>query len=107
MAIDSYAQNIYLITNTGLTIVQLANAPLAIGSVVPAVGLPGTTVTLHGSGFQPTTAVTVNNLTATSTPVDANTLQVVIPSVAAGPAQITATNSTGETYSLDDAFTVQ
>lgn len=107
MAIDAYGKTIYLITNRGLSIVQLNNAPLAIGSVVPAAGPSGTTVTLHGSGFQSATAVTVGGASATSTEVDPNTLQVVIPSSSSGPVQISVTNPSGESYSLDDAFTVQ
>ena len=107
MAVDAYGQNIYLITNAGLTIVQLANAPLAMGSVAPPAGSAGTTVTVRGSGFQATTAVTVGGTAAASTLVDANTLQIVIPEVSAGPVQITVSSPSGESYSLDNAFTVQ
>src|SRR5579862_1303765 len=107
MAIDPYGQNIYLITNAGLTVVQLTSAPLAIGRVTPASGSTGIQVTIHGSGFQQTTAVTANGLSATTTFVDANTLLAVMPSLAAGSTQITVTNPSGETYSLDNAFTVQ
>lgn len=107
MAIDAYGQNIYLITNAGLTVVQLVNAPLAIGSVAPATGAAGTTVTVSGSGFQAANTVTVSGTAATATFVNANTLQVVIPSVSSGSVQITVTNPSGESYSLDNAFTVQ
>jgi hypothetical protein len=107
MAVDAYGQNVYLITNAGLTIVQFANAPLALGSVAPGAGSAGTTVTLSGSGFQVATTVTVGGTAATSTFVNANTLQVVIPSVSAGPVQIAVSNPSGNSYSLDNAFTVQ
>jgi len=107
MAIDAYGQNIYLITNAGLTVVQLTSAPLAIGSVTPASGSTGTQVTIYGSGFQQTTAVTTNGLSATTTFVNANTLLAVMPSLAAGSTQITVTNPSGELYSLDNAFNVQ
>ena len=39
----------------------------------------------------------------TATLVDMNTLTVVSPAVAAGPQQLTLTNATGETVSLDAA----
>jgi len=107
MTIDAYGQNVYLITNAGLTVVQLNAAPLAIGSVAPAAGSTGTQVTIYGSGFQQTTAVTANGLPATTTFVNANTLLAVVPNLAAGSTQITVTDPSGETYSLDNAFTVQ
>jgi hypothetical protein len=53
------------------------------------------------------TTVTVGGTAATSTFVNANTLQVVIPSVSAGPVQIAVSNPSGNSYSLDNAFTVQ
>jgi hypothetical protein len=107
MTIDAYGQNIYLITNAGLTVVQLTAAPLAIGSVTPATGPAGTKVTISGSGFQSATAVTANGTPAATTFVNANTLTAVMPSLAAGSIQITVTNPSGETYSLDNAFTSQ
>lgn len=106
MAIDANGQNIYLITNAGLTVVKLVSAPLAVGSVSPTSAFPGTTITVLGSGFQTGTSVSANGSPASSTFVNANTLQVVVPALGAGPVQITTTNSTGETYSLDNAFTV-
>ncbi|MGB9071866.1 MAG: IPT/TIG domain-containing protein [Terriglobales bacterium] len=107
MAIDSYGQNIYLITNAGLTVVQLGNAPLAIGHLTPSAGPVGTNTTIHGSGFRQTTSVTANGSAATATFVDPNTLQMIVPSGASGSVQITVTNPSSRSYSLDNAFTVQ
>lgn len=106
MAVDAYGQNVYLITDAGLTVVRLVSAPLAIGSVSPKSASSGTTITVLGSGFQAGTSVIANGSPAGSTFVNANTLQVVIPALSAGPVQITVANSTGETYSLDNALTV-
>jgi IPT/TIG domain len=75
--------------------------------VTPASGPAGTKVTILGSGFQSGTAVTANGIPAATTFVSASTLQVVVPSVAAGSTQITVTNPVGETYSLDNAFTTK
>ena len=107
MAIDSFGQNIYLITNSGLSIVQLSNAPLSIGHLTPSAGPAGTSVTIRGSGFQQTTSVSANGSAATTTFVDQNTLQAIMPNITAGSVQITVTNPAGGTYSLDNAFTVQ
>src|SRR4029077_14245694 len=99
--------NIYLITNNGLTRVQLSSAPLSVGHLTPSVGPAGTSVTIRGSGFQQTTSVSANGSAATATFVDANTLRATIPNIAAGPVQVTVANPTGGTYSLDNAFTAQ
>jgi IPT/TIG domain len=107
MAIDAYGRNLYLITSSGLTVVTLNAAPLAIGRVTPATGPAGAEVTVYGSGFQQATAVTANGLAATTSFVDPNTLLVVVPSLGAGSIQMAVTNPSGETYSLDNAFTAQ
>jgi len=107
MVIDAYGQNVYLITNAGLTVVKMNTAPLAIGSVTPASASAGAKVTVSGSGFQSASTVTVNGVPATTTLVDANTLQIVLPTIAAGSVQLTVTSPSGETYSLDNAFTAR
>jgi len=107
MAIDSYGQTVYLIANAGLTVVQLGNAPLAIGHLTPATGPAGAKVVVHGSGFQQATSVSANRSATTATFVDQNTLDVTMPSLSAGSVQVTVTNPGGETYSLDNAFAVQ
>lgn len=107
MTIDAYGQNIFLITNAGLTAVKMDIAPLAIGSVTPTSVSVGTNITISGSGFQSGAVVTANGVSASTSFVDANTLQVLVPSLAAGPVQLIVTKPSGETYSLDNAFTVQ
>jgi len=107
MAIDAYGQNIYLVTNAGLTIVNLAAAPLAIGSVSPLSGSAGTTITVSGSGLQAGTSVSANGTPATTTFVNPNTLQAIVPNDAAGSVQITVTSPSGDTYALDNAFTAK
>jgi hypothetical protein len=107
MAIDAYGQNIYLITNVGLTILQINNAPLSIGSLAPTSGAAGTKITITGSGFQPATTVIVGGTSASTTFINANALQVTIPTLTSGSAQVTVTNPSGDTYSLDNALTVQ
>jgi hypothetical protein len=64
-------------------------------------------VTISGSGFEPATAVTVGGAPVSTTFVDANTLRVTIPSLNSGTAQISISNASGDSYSLDNAFVVQ
>jgi hypothetical protein len=107
LAIDTTGQNIYAITNAGLTIIQLNAAPLSIGSVTPAAGSAGTTITIRGSGITSGTTVAFNGSVASVHFVDAGTLRATAPPVAAGPVQIMLTDPSGGTYILDDAFIAQ
>ena len=38
--------------------------------------------------------------------VDSQTLKVTVPTLSAGPVQVTVANPAGTSYSFDDAFTV-
>jgi hypothetical protein len=107
LAIDESGQRIFALTTSGLTVVQLANVPLGIGTIFPASGSVsgGTALTIRGSGFHTGTAVTIGGKTASVTFKDVNTLTVITPALAAGPQQIIITNPDGETAALDAAFT--
>jgi IPT/TIG domain len=107
LAIDENGQRIFALTTSGLTVVQLANVPLGIGTISPASGSVsgGTALTIRGSGFQTGTAVAIGGKTANVTFKDVNTLTVTTPVLAAGPQQIIITNPDGETAALDAAFT--
>jgi IPT/TIG domain-containing protein len=109
LTIDENGQRIFALTTSGLTVVQLANVPLGIGTISPASGSVsgGTSLTIRGSGFQNGTAVTIGGKTANVTFKDVNTLTVLTPALAAGPQQIIITNPDGETASLDAAFTAK
>jgi hypothetical protein len=109
LAVDENGQRIFALTTSGLTVIQLANVPLGIGTVSPAVGAAagGTALTLRGSGFQTGTTVTIGGKAASVTFKDINTLTVVTPSVNPGPQQIAVTNPDGETVALDAAFTAR
>ncbi len=107
MALDETGTKMFLITNSGITIAQLFQAPLSLASANPAAGSPGTQVTLRGSGFQNGTAVLFGTSQAASTYVDIETLTVTVPALSEGPVRITVTNPSGQTYSFDNAFTVQ
>jgi hypothetical protein len=106
LAVDENGQRIFALTTSGLTIVQLAEVPLGMGSITPRSGpaAGGTTITIRGSGFQSGIKVTIGGKAATVTFKDMNTLTVVVPSVSPGAQQIVLTNPDGESVSFDAAF---
>lgn len=108
MAVTPAGDEIFVMTTAGLTAVELDEVPLGIGSVTPAAGAAGSTVTIRGTGFTSNTAVNVNGTAANTTLVDASTITATIPAGAQkGAAQFTLMNANGSTYSLDSAFQVQ
>lgn len=106
MDFDEIGNRLFLNTNKGLTVVDLASPPLSIGYLNPSTGsiTGGTSVTIRGSGFQTGTTVTFAGVAAPTSFVDASTLQVTTPALPAGGARVTITNPGGADYSLDAAF---
>ncbi len=106
---DQNGQQIFAITTSGLTILQLANVPLGIGSLSPSSGAAagGTSITIRGSGFLSSTQAKLGGKSASVTFKDQNTLLVTTPALSAGPQQLTLTNADGESVSLDAAFLAQ
>lgn len=104
LLVDTSGQNLVLITQAGVTSVQLDEVPLGIGSVTPSFGQAGTVFTLRGSGFAANTTVALNGVNANASFVDSDTLTVTASQNPSGPARITVTNPGGETYPLDAAF---
>ncbi len=107
MAIDQTGSQIFLISASGLTIVNVADLPLSIGSVTPAQGSAGggIAVRIRGSGFQSGATVMFGTSGATVSFVDSSTLQATSPALPVGAARITVVNPDGTQYALDDAFT--
>lgn len=109
IALDSAAQHVFLSDSQGLTVLTLGAAPLAVGSVSPPI-VPvsgGNIVKVRGSGFQPTSTVTIGGKPTASSFVDANTLQVTTPANPIGAAQMIIQNPGGESYKLDAAVLYQ
>ena len=106
LAVDENGRRIFALTASGLTIIQLTNVPLGIGTISPASGPAsgGATLTIRGSGFLPGTTTTIGGKPAAVTFKDMNTLSVVAPALAPGPQQIVVTNPGAETIILDAAF---
>lgn len=109
IALDSTAARVFVSDSQGLTVLTLASAPLALGSVTPSIASVGggTILSLRGSGFEPTTTVDIGSKMATTTFVDANTLQVTAPANSAGPTRITLHKPGGESYQLDAGVVYQ
>ena len=106
---DENGQRLFAITTSGLTVVQLANVPLGIGSLSPTAGSAagGVVVTLHGSGFVNGTKVSLGGKSATVTWKDMNTLTFATPATSPGLQQILLTNPDGENVALGAAFFAQ
>jgi hypothetical protein len=106
MTLDAAGKTLFVIADTGLTIVRLAQAPLGIGALRPEHGprAGGTEVTIRGSGFAAGTVASFDGVTVPTTVVDENTLRVVAPPHAAGAVRVGVTNAGGERYMLDAAY---
>ena len=102
LAIDSGGRYVYLLTDKGLTVVDLGAAPLSIGHLSPQAASPGTLIGVRGSGFDSGTTATVGGVAATVSLTDENTLTLTLPSVASGPEDVVLTRSDGETYTLEN-----
>jgi len=107
IALDETGTKMFLITNSGITIAQLEEAPLSLASPVITSGTPGTQIKLRGSGFQPGVSVSFADTQAATMFVDQNTLLTNVPTLSSGPVRITVSNPDGHTYSFDNAFMVQ
>jgi len=107
MAVDQGGRYIFLITDKGLTEIDLGAALLSIGSLNVPAAAPGTAVKVRGSGFQHGMTATVGKAAATVNVLDENTLMLTIPGAPAGPQDIVLTRPDGETYTLESAIVVK
>jgi hypothetical protein len=109
MDYDETGNRLFIITNKGLTVVQMANPPLSIGYLNPSIGSTsgGTAVTIRGSGFESGATVNFGSAAATTTFVDSSTLNVMTPTGSAGGARVSIQNPDGTAYSLAAGFVYQ
>jgi hypothetical protein len=107
LAIDSGGRHMYLITDAGLTIVDLGAAPLSIGSLSVNVAGTGTPVTLRGSGFAAAMTATVGGQAASISVTDENTMVLTIPALSPGPQDIVLHLADGESYTFENAITIR
>jgi IPT/TIG domain len=109
LTVDENGQRLFAVTTSGLTVVQLNNVPLGIGtlSVTSGASSGGTSTTLRGSGFSSGINVTFGGKAASASFKDMNTLVITTPAMVAGPQQLVLTNPDGESVSFDAAFIAQ
>jgi hypothetical protein len=106
LAIDAGGQHVYMATDKGLTVVDLGQAPLAIGHLSQSSAVAGMAVTVRGSGFDSSITATVGGQPALASVTDENTLTLTVPAVAAGPAEIVLTRGDGASYTYEDGIVI-
>lgn len=106
IAIDSGGRYVYLITDKGLTVVDLGEAPLAIGHMTLQVASPGTQVTVRGSGFDSSLTGTIGGQAAALSVSDENTLTLTVPAASSGPADIVLGRGDGASYTLENGISL-
>jgi hypothetical protein len=108
MSITPTGNEIFLLTTSGLTVVQLDSVPLAVGKVTGTLGSTAGTLTIRGSGFVDDTSVKLNGVAVSSSLVDSSTLKIIIPEgLRNGPAQLKLSNPDGSKIVMDDATVVR
>jgi hypothetical protein len=106
IAIDSGGRDVYLITNQGLTVVDLGEAPLAIGHLSQQTAGGGTQITVRGSGFDSSVTATVGGEPAPVSVVDENTLTLTVPAAASGPEDVVLVRGDGATYTYENGLMI-
>ena len=107
MAIDSGGRQIYLITDKGLTIVDLGEAPLSVGHLSQTTANVGTPIVIRGSGFENGIQIKLGSTPASLSFTDANTLTMTVPGTNSGLQDLFLANPDGTTYKLENALTVR
>jgi hypothetical protein len=106
LALDS-GHHVFLITDQGLTVVDLGNSPLSIGHLSTNNASAGSQVQVRGSGFASGISVKVGGMSATATFTDENTLTFTVPTVSSGSQDLTLNNPGGDSYTLQNAILIQ
>jgi hypothetical protein len=104
LAIDPSGRLVFLITDAGLTVVDLGTAPLSIGYLSSTIGTPGTQLQVRGSGFTAGITATVAGQSASVTFTDENTLTLTVPTLSSGPHDLTVLRPDGVSYTLASAI---
>ncbi len=107
LAIDPSGQQILMATQSGVSYFDLSVVPLAVGTVSPAQAAVGANVQIRGSGFVSGTTVQIGGQSATCSVVDSETISCTVPNLPSGPVSMTLNNPDGQSYSFENAFTVQ
>jgi hypothetical protein len=100
LARDTTGTQIFAITASGLTVIQLDTLPLGIGSVATA----GSTWTIFGTGFTQGTTVSADGTNLNATFANSQTLQVVSAPDLNTVEEITLSNANGYSYTISAAY---
>src|ERR1700727_1947885 len=105
---DNNGENLFGVTNSGITMMELNTPPLSIGNLQPSFGSPsgGATITIRGSGFQSGATATFGGVQAAATYVDQNTLTAVLPALPTGWQDVSVSNTNGVSYTAPGMFQV-
>jgi hypothetical protein len=104
LAVDPTGQFVFLITDAGLTVVDLGTAPLSVGHLSTSAGSAGTAIQVRGSGFTTGITVTVGGQSAAVTFTDQSTLTLTLPSLSSGPHDLTLSRPDGISYTMPSAI---
>lgn len=89
--------------------VQQVDNPLAVVSIDPSIGKTGRAfpATVYGSGFEPGASLLVGTSNAKASVMDANTLNVTVPSLKIGTYDLVVTNPSGDKSTLRSALRIE
>ncbi|MCU1308613.1 MAG: cell surface receptor domain protein, partial [Acidobacteriaceae bacterium] len=105
MALDPSGRRLFMLTASGLTVVELPLSPLSVGWVNPTrISTAGSgSALVRGSGFVAGATVSIAGTFVTTQFLDENTLSINSPSLPIGTYQIKVANPNGEKYTLPTA----
>jgi hypothetical protein len=106
MTVDDSGRTIYGVAETGAMVIELADVPLALGSISPAVDVPegGAVARIRGSGFRPDSIVSFGAQDLVTTFIDENTLQVTTPAHPVGRVSVSTRNPNGDSATMYAEF---
>jgi hypothetical protein len=105
LALDG-GHDVFLITDKGLTIVDLGSAPLSVGHLSLSSASPGTQIQIRGSGFESGIIAALGGQPATVNLTGESTLTITVPALSSGLKDLALTNPDGSTYLLQSAISV-
>jgi hypothetical protein len=100
LLIDQTGKQIFVVSQSGFTVIQLDSLPLAIGSITTS----SSTWTVAGTGFLPGTTLAVDGVSQSVSYIDAQHLTVSVAPALSGIHTVTITNPDGHTYTYDAAY---
>jgi hypothetical protein len=101
LSVEPEGRGLWVMTSRGLSHFTFVSDPLSVGEVQKNAGQ----LTVLGSGFDSRSQLLIDGAGVNTTFVDANHLVASINGIGSGPHQLTVQSASGNTYTLDAAFT--